>query len=466
MKAVYTLWEDSRKKINGGFGNQKDLATFLYLSVMYSKKQFDTVELVTNKAGKEIVESFKIPFDDVKVVLDGFDHNLDPDLWAYAKLYSYSIQDEPFIHIDNDVILWDKVPEETLKQDLFFQNKEHLSDHLGYVNLLRLSASHMPKKLLQYNPVYAYNCGVVGANNLDIIRDWFHEVTEYLFGARNNEFWQHIKDKHSQNHLFEQYFISALIERNKMQNKVGTLLKDDFYASAVRDFKMTHLWGLAKRSTPAMERIRTRLYTEFPETEEIFEPNLATHTEIFTDIYNKELWGKGQGSGGGSTIEITETYRNFLQRLLSELDIDTVADFGCGDWNFSHLIDWTGVHYVGYDCVDAILHDNKEQYGNKDVYFKFIDDYREMFKADLLIVKDVLIHWNNEEIQNFFDWLKTCGLFKYVLITNQTGEENLNQDIKTGQFHNIDILSDPFNVEVQKQFVWDNDEKTTYLLRF
>lgn len=408
------------------------------------------------------------------MLLDGFDYGLHPDLWAYAKMYSYSIQNEPFIHIDNDVILWDVVPQDVLSKDLFFQNKEHLSDHLGYAPLINLSKEYMPKKLLQNAPMFAYNCGVVGANNLDIIREWFNDVTEYLFCAKNANFWQYIQDKHSQNHLFEQYFISALIHRKGLHNKTGTLLKDDFYVSAVRDFKMTHLWGMAKRDEATMQRVQKRLYDEYPEVKDNFEPKLKSHSEIFGRIYRNELWGKGQGSGGGSTVEITEMYRSFLQSMIGDdlngmlYPIHTVADFGCGDWQFSKLIDWSKVLYTGYDCVSSVLDDNK-QYESDNVEFVFAESIDEVSKADLLIVKDVLIHWTNEEVQKFLTYIIKSEKFRYALITNQTEEGNVNADISTGQFRNIDILDEPFDTNgahVEAIWKWDNDNKTTYLLKF
>lgn len=470
MKAVYSYWEDNKKKENGGFRTKRELAMMLALSLEVTKKQFSKTELVTNTYGKELlIDKYKLPFDSVRVELDFLNDTLDPDHWAYVKIYAYSIQTEPFIHIDNDVIIWDKIPEHVLQSDLFFQNKEYLEKHTGYKRLLN-EAKQFPKinfEVLGANPIFAYNCGVVGVNNLEIIKEWKEIVDQYLFHPKNKETWTTIGDKHSQNHLFEQFFISALIKSKGMESKVKTVLRDNFYHSAITDFKFTHLWGEAKRKQDAMMKIRNRLFRDYPWYKKIFDVP-ETHAEIFDDIYRNELWGKGQGSGGGSSASVTFEYRRFLQNFLNEKSIKSVVDFGSGDWQFSRLVDWTGINYLGVDCVKTVVDLCNEKYSeidpstNTHVTFEWWDKVPDQ-EADLLIVKDVLIHWTNIEILQFFETFKKSK-YKYCLITNHTKDDFLNRDIKTGEFHNIDINKAPFNVGAQIVLQWPNDPKTTYLL--
>jgi hypothetical protein len=55
---------------------------------------------------------------------------LDDKYWSLAKMYVYKLQKEPFIHIDNDVFLWDEFPKELFENDFFFQEIE-LFNELG-----------------------------------------------------------------------------------------------------------------------------------------------------------------------------------------------------------------------------------------------------------------------------------------------------------------------------------------------
>lgn len=469
IKAAYSYWEDYRKKINGGFKSKRDLAITLTLSVLESKKQFSSVEFYTNKFGQQLVEDFKIPFDKVHVCLDHFDGVLDPDFWAYIKIYVYALQTEPFIHIDNDVILWDKIPDNIIDSDLFFQNKEHLSTHKGYERLLK-EAKCFPKvnyDVIREHPMWAYNCGVVGANNLNIIKLWKEVVDEYLFSSKNKPVWETITDKHSHNHLFEQYFISSIISLCSMSiDKVSTLLKDDFMKSATRDYRMTHMWGEAKRVPATIDRVRNRLFKDYPKYKDIYKQP-QTHAEIFDDIYKNELWGQGQGSGGGSTPEITFDYRHYIQKLLLEADIKTVVDLGCGDWQFSYLIDWDNVNYLGIDCVKSLIDQNNSKYGAQNIKFEYkdISSGVDGYEGDLLIIKDVLIHWPNKDVKLFIDKLLQEKKFKYILITNANKKDQLlNKDIKAGEFHNLDLNIAPFNYNFKKVLDWYPEPKITYLI--
>lgn len=467
-KAVFSYWEDNRRKTNGGFRTKKELAMCLSLAVELVKRQFETVELVTNSYGKKIlIDQYKIPFNSVQVVLDQFDNTLEANFWAYIKLYAYSIQDEPFIHIDNDVFIWDIIPYDKLTAQMLFQNKEMLEDHRSYYDLIREAwkFEQVDRTILRAEPSFAYNCGVVGVNDLSIVKRWIEIARQYIFSPANDEQWQKVGSKHNHNHVFEQYFISAIIKRDGIEAQ--TLLKDDFHESAVRDFKYTHLWGEKKREQKIMDRVRDRLFTDYPHlVEKFLVPE--THPDVFEDIYRNEVWGRGQGSGGGSSPFITTGYRDFLQKLLVDLNIKSVIDFGCGDWQFSQLINWSGISYYGYDCVRTIIENDQKKFGRQNIRFDYADEVDQIDqRADLLIIKDVLIHWPNETIKKFLQDCRNRDRFKYVLITNsKSGKivEN-NFDISVGGFHSLDINAEPFNARAEEVYRWDSDSKMTYLIR-
>lgn len=474
--AVWSYWEDNRKKTNGGFRTKKELATCLALSLEEAKKQFKKTILITNDHGKAtLIDRYKLPFDEVLLSMNQFDNNLDPDLWAYVKIYAYKLmadRNEPFVHIDNDVIIWDKIKQPVIEAPLFFQNRETLAAHTGY-KLLLAEAKKFPdvrQDVLAVAPEYALNCGVVGANDLNFIQEWHTMAHEFIFSPRNKEAWAnqtpqitgHIK--HSFNHMFEQYFVSALAVKRGIHTQVATLLGLNFWHDAKYNFRYTHLWGEEKRRPEIVEKVRNRLYKDYPQYEANFEQT-ESHQHIFDDIYKNELWGQGAGSGGGSSPEITVGYRKMLTEFLKEKKVKTVADFGCGDWQFSKYIDWSGIKYDGFDCVPHIVDKDNRDYSSETVKFALTDTVDDIKgKYDLLIVKDVLIHWTNEEIVEFFKKLKGSKRFKHILITVNDGGE-VNKNIRTGEYHSLDLNAAPFNIDkAVKFFKWDNDQKTTYLL--
>lgn len=169
---------------------------------------------------------------------------------------------------------------------------------------------------------------------------------------------------------------------------------------------------------------------------------MRTHKEVFTEIYDKNIWG---GSGGGSSPENTVEYRILLQKFMLDHKIRSVVDWGCGDWSFSRLMDWTDVWYVGVDCVDSVIKDNQKKYGKQFINFHS-PEYNN--GASMLILKDVLQHWTNDEIVKFIDECR--GKFKYIWICN-TLYEGDRPDILAGDCCGMSAKFEPlkrYNPEI------------------
>jgi SAM-dependent methyltransferase len=184
-----------------------------------------------------------------------------------------------------------------------------------------------------------------------------------------------------------------------------------------------------------------------------FEFSVASEQSIedaFTNIYKNKKWGCnefGEGSSGpGSTLEMTEPYRFLLQDFLNSSNIQSVVDVGCGDWEFSRAINWTGIDYRGYDVVKSVIQHNQERYSAANIQF-FLENALtfELPSADLLICKDVLQHLPNEDIHNFIQQLHK---YKYCLLTNDIFPPytNLDRQLNRGGFGKLDLTQPPFSL--------------------
>lgn len=195
-------------------------------------------------------------------------------------------------------------------------------------------------------------------------------------------------------------------------------------------------------------------------------PIVATADETrtaFEKIYRDADWGKNAGgignSGTGSTVEATALYRQYLETFLKTHDIHSVVDAGCGDWEFSQKIDWTGIDYKGYDIVAKLVEQDTARYGKPNIHFfvgNIVED--DLPKADLLISKHVLQHLPNSDVKKFLD--KQLKKYKHVLLTNgvdATYLSALNTDIKPGEYRELDITRPPFDVPASKELTyWAN----------
>lgn len=83
-------------------------------------------------------------------------------------------------------------------------------------------------------------------------------------------------------------------------------------------------------------------------------------SDEFNNIYKKNLWVNGSGTGSG--LKVTRGYRKFLAKFFKKRQIKSVVDFGCGDWQFSKEIDWSGIDYKGFDVADYVLERNRQNY--------------------------------------------------------------------------------------------------------
>jgi hypothetical protein len=79
-----------------------------------------------------------------------------------------------------------------------------------------------------------------------------------------------------------------------------------------------------------------------------------------------------------------------------------------------------GIDYLGIDCVNKVIENNIKSYQRDNIKFLVLDEMKEVFpyKADLLILKDVIQHWTTIEIKTFFEGIR--GNYKYILITNSS----------------------------------------------
>src|SRR5215213_5850070 len=125
----------------------------------------------------------------------------------------------------------------------------------------------------------------------------------------------------------------------------------------------------------------------------------------FEQIYATGEWGVG--SGEGSYASDNAGYVKFLQQFLKDRKIKSVVDLGCGDWQTSRFVNWSGIQYKGFDLVRPVIERNKATFGRPGVEFNvFSGLFSDLPPASLLIVKDVLQHWSNEAVSAFLPTLQ------------------------------------------------------------
>jgi len=177
---------------------------------------------------------------------------------------------------------------------------------------------------------------------------------------------------------------------------------------------------------------------------------------VFGEIYESAAWEGG--SGEGSRAAVTAVYRGIVEALVQGSDVRSVVDVGCGDWEFSQLIDWSDVSYLGLDVVPDVIARNRESFARPGVEFRHADVQVELPPAaDLLLCKDVLQHWPVAWIQAFLR--STRRRYRYALLTNDIASTRpshpLNSDIELGDWRPLDLESAPFGVHATWHLDYD-----------
>lgn len=186
MKIVQSFWSKPYYSRNhfflnsGGWPHQ----IFNYMSWALSClrfKKFYRIELVTDTLGKELlIDTLGLPYDNVSLKLDELEKYSSPqNVWALGKIYAFELQEEPFIHADADVFIWNKFSSDIETAELVAQQIEPGKYyHDKAIKELYSYLDYIPDTIKSYyyktEDSSQYNAGIIGGNNFT----FFHEYAK------------------------------------------------------------------------------------------------------------------------------------------------------------------------------------------------------------------------------------------------------------------------------------------------
>ena len=135
----------------------------------------------------------------------------------------------------------------------------------------------------------------------------------------------------------------------------------------------------------------------------------------FTTIYKKNIWGS---SGSGSNFSINNKwFLSELRTIIDKYEIKSIADLGCGDWKImSHFEFNEDESYTGIDCVDFLIENHNKKFKKDNINFVQQDISLEIPSGyDLVIIKDVIQHWDDEHILDKFPEILKNNKYVYCI---------------------------------------------------
>lgn len=149
-------------------------------------------------------------------------------------------------------------------------------------------------------------------------------------------------------------------------------------------------------------------------------------------------------SGPGSSLAQTAEIRRRLPILFADLDINSMLDAPCGDFNWLRHVDLRLERYVGADIVPSIVEQNRAKYENPARRFLTLDITNDFLpQCDLIFSRDCLVHLSFAEI--FAALRNFCQSGAKYLLTTHFPNTQTNADIQTGDWRTLNFTLPPFN---------------------
>lgn len=218
--------------------------------------------------------------------------------------------------------------------------------------------------------------------------------------------------------------------------------------------KIKEMWDYNKdvydRKLGTIKRNVGRMWGSLIPTLETRRPNAIE--KYFTSIYEKNTWsGKESRSGTGSDLINTAVMRPLLVDLINSLNVESMLDLPCGDFNWMKEIigELQIKEYLGGDIIPVMLKENELKYSGMPIvaaprfaYLNMIEDVPP--KVDLIFCRDGLVHLSFKNVIKALKNFVASGS-TYLITTTFTDKSRHYPDIDDGGWHPINFQLPPFN---------------------
>lgn len=327
MEIVQTLYLSEEKdpyKDGCGWIKPEYNAMSWALSCLQLKKVYGKVTLYANKrAASFLLEELHLPYDNV--VLFPETYKLPhPELWALPKIWTYSLQQKPFLHIDGDVFLFDKLSEDLVSGDVVGQNIEIATEY--YTSMQREIEEHftyfpdvVKNDFAKDEPIRAINAGILGGSDIELFKEYTAEAFRYI---NNNVHHFPLVTVDHFNVFFEQHllYVMAMEKNSNIKLKYNDIIEDKGYsyignimdAPMCRDY--VHLLGHFKKDEFTCQKMSFKVRDLYPN---FFEDILRQYRDrnIFLEKFPASLEHKCEFSK--------------FNRYYSEIDKNLFSDEDC-----------------------------------------------------------------------------------------------------------------------------------------
>lgn len=294
MNYIQTFYSSEQQSLlhhSFGWVNSKFHLMSWALSCMSIKKSLGRVELYTNRENVDFfINTLCLPYDEVHEISPNFKLP-HPQLWALPKIYTYSVQKTPFIHIDGDVFIFDDLISTYGNVDLIAQNEEYFTDYYyrlmpSLLNSFNYIPNQVKEDFMKMEDLKALNAGILGGCNTTFFKEYTAEAFRYInlnldklsqidVNNFNVFFEQHLCYKMAKKHgLTFKYVLSPMYCDNGYSNL------SEFHKIPLGTCSYIHLLGNYKRDLFTCLKMENTLRCLFPKYHQLIEELFSINEPI------------------------------------------------------------------------------------------------------------------------------------------------------------------------------------------
>lgn len=202
-------------------------------------------------------------------IYDDIFEGVNPKLWAFAKLNTYALQKQPYMHYDLDFIWLKPMTVRQMASDLVVHGFESLQEGnqkekmAYYYNLPKLGHLYKLPAVMQHdnpNAIPAMNTGCLFMNNMDLNA----EYVETMFSLIDNNLDLFNSDKALDMCVVEQHSLGMIIHNNPSY-KSETVFADTKYDGPPVNDQAIHFVGSNYKTSkyPAVVDLQNKLFEPY-----------------------------------------------------------------------------------------------------------------------------------------------------------------------------------------------------------
>jgi SAM-dependent methyltransferase len=186
---------------------------------------------------------------------------------------------------------------------------------------------------------------------------------------------------------------------------------------------------------------------------------LKSNKKVFSEIYLNGAWNDSESrSGRGSRMDRTVVLRAQLPGLIEQLQVKSILDAPCGDFNWMRDVQLNVDKYIGADIVEELILKNQNIYAGRNREFIVMDILKDRIpRSDLILCRDCLVHFSFHAIERALQNFRESG--SVFLLATTFPELRANRDICTGDWRPINLQLPPFNFPEPLKLITENNRE-------